>query len=217
MAKETTGEIPARLVSPKDISITIVRLSAEDVTFESPEPFAPRTRIRLQVRLGQDRNPIDVNAEIVSSLDAEGAVFCDARLVELAPEARRRLVMFVDDVVREEYLREIPAGTEVFKEGELSRHIYYIALGRFVVDKGGEKIAEITEEDQFVGEISFLLNTPRTATVTAMTDSMLMAIPADVFQKALSENPKFGAELARLLAKRLANTSQHLAQSLHHT
>ncbi len=217
MAKETTGEIPGLLLSPKEVPITLVRISPEDVTFESPEPFSPRTRVRIQIRLGQDRNSVEFDAEIVSSEDADGAVFCDARLVNPAPEVRRKLVLFVDDVVREEYLKEIPAGTEVFKEGEHSRHIYYIALGRFVVDKGGEKIAEITENDMFMGEISFLLNTPRTASVTAMTDSLLMAIPAEVFQKTLSENPKFGTELAKLLAKRLANTSQHLAQSLHHT
>lgn len=217
MARETTGEIPAHMMSPKETPVTIVRLSPEDLTFESPESLSPRTRVRLMVRLGQDRQPMEFEAEIVSSEDVEGAVFCEARIVGASPEVRRRLVMFVDDVVREEYLREFPAGTEVFKEGEVSRHIFYIALGHFVVDKGGEKIAEITEEDQFVGEISFLLNTPRTATVTAMTDSMLMAIPAEVFEKTLSENPKFGMELAKLLAKRLASTSTHLAQSLHHT
>ena len=217
MARETTGEIPAMISSPKEIKITIVRLSPEDITFESPEPFPPRAIVRIQVRLGQDRLHTEFEAEISSSEAVDGAVFCDAKLANAPAEVRRRLVLFVDDVVREEYLKEIPAGTEVFKEGEMSRHIYYIALGRFAVDKGGEKIAEITEEDQFVGEISFLLGTPRTATVTALAESMIMAIPAEVFQKTLSENPKFGVELAKLLAKRLASTSQNLAQSLHHT
>ena len=212
-----TGEISALLLSPKQVNIVIVRLSSEDATFESPEPFSPRTNVRLQVRLGQDKNPTEFDAEIVSSEDSEGTVFCGARITNLTPQTRRRLVLYLDDVVREEYLKEIPAGTEIFKEGEDSRHIYYIALGRFVVDKGGEKIAEITEEDQFVGEISFLLNTPRTASVTAMSDSLVMAIPAEVFQKTLADNPKFGVELSKLLARRLANTSRHLAQSLHHT
>ncbi|OGH57305.1 MAG: hypothetical protein A3G34_04540 [Candidatus Lindowbacteria bacterium RIFCSPLOWO2_12_FULL_62_27] len=217
MAKETTGELPAVLLSPKNLSITIVRLSAEDLTFESPEPFAPRSRVRVQVRLGEDRTLMEFDAEIVSSEDTEGAVFCDARLSDPPPAVRRRLVTFIDDIVREEYLKEVQAGDEIFKEGETSTHIYYIALGRFVVDKGGEKIAEISEEDQFVGEMSFLLGLPRTATVTALTDSLIMAVPADVFQKSLSENPRMGIELAKLLAKRLASTSQHLAQSLHHT
>lgn len=217
MAKETTGEFSAFILAPKEMSITLVRISPEDMTFESPEPFSPRTKIKISVRLGEDKHPIEADAEIVSSEDFDGAVFCDARLTGMPPEIKRRLVMFVDDLVREEYLKEIPAGTEIFKEGEDSRHIYYIAIGRFVVDKGGEKIAEITEEDQFVGEISFLLNTPRTATVTSLTESLVMAIPADVFQKSLSENPRFGVELSKLLAKRLVNTSQHLAESLHNT
>ncbi len=217
MAKETTGEIPAALLAPKEGKITLVRISPEDITFESPEPFSPRTRVKLEVRLGEDRAATELEAEIVSSEDMDGAVFCDARLINLRPETRRRLVLFVDDLVREEFLIQIPAGTEIFKEGEKSRHIYYVAMGQFVVDKGGEKIAEISEDEQFVGEISFLLDIPRSATVTAMTDSLVMAIPAEVFQKTLGENPKFAVELARLLAKRLTSTSQHLAQSLHHT
>ncbi|MBI4178486.1 Crp/Fnr family transcriptional regulator [bacterium] len=216
MSKELTGSIAARMTSPHDLAVTIVRLAADSLSFESPEPFSPRTRVRLEVRLGADRAPTQMDVEILSSEDADGACLCDGKIVDIAPEVRRKIVTFVDDLVREEYLKEFPAGTEVFKEGENSRHIYYIAVGQFVVDVGGEKVAEVTEEDQFLGEISFLLGTPRSATVTAMTDSLLMAIPAEVFQKTLAENPRFGVELARLLAKRLTQTTQNYAQKLHH-
>lgn len=217
MAKETTGEFAAEIMSPVPMKITIIRLSAEEITFESPQKMAVGGRVKVRVHLGTDRYPTEGDVEVISSEDVGSATLCDARWVDLGSPARRRIVMFVDDLVREEYLKEVPPGTELFKEGEESRHIYYIALGTFVVDKGGEKIAEITQEDQFVGEISFLLNTPRTATVTAMTESMVMAIPAEVFQKSLSTNPKLAVELSRLLAKRLVSTSQNYARTLNNT
>ena len=216
MANEATGQIPGSLTSPKEIKITVVRLSPEDLTFESAEPLPPRQRVKMSIWLGQDKHATDLEGEITSSESVDDAVLCDARLMDVPLAARRRIVSFVNDVIREEYLKEIPAGTEIFREGEDSRHIYYVALGKFVVDKGGEKIAEITEDEPFVGEISFLLNMPRTATVTAMEDSLVMAIPAEVFQQSLRDNPKFGVELAKLLAKRLASTSQTLADRLHH-
>ena len=94
-------------------------------------------------------------------------------------------------------------GDRVFTEGERSTHLYYIVSGRYEVTVGGRHVSVLTAADVFVGEMSFLLNNRRSATVTAVSDGLLLRIDKDQFVQAIRNNPHYGILLARLLASRL--------------
>lgn len=212
MQKEVTGAFSARVTAPKQQAVTVIRLSASEAHFVAPQTWSPGTELTLELFLGTDRVPTAVSGVIGRAESESGEFIINVRFGRMEPETRRRIVSFVDDLVVEEYLLEFPKGTVVFQQGDVSKHIYYIAMGRLKVERDGKYVTEITDEDQFVGEISFLLEQPRTATVTTSEDSLLMAIPANVFQKNLSQNPKFGVVLSKLLAKRLQETTRLLAE-----
>ncbi|MFW5688317.1 MAG: cyclic nucleotide-binding domain-containing protein [Spirochaetota bacterium] len=97
----------------------------------------------------------------------------------------------------------VGAGDRIITEGEASTHLYYIVSGRYDVSVGGRRVSTLTPSDVFVGEMSFLLNNRRSATVTATGDGLLLRIDKEQFLQAVRDNPHYGVILARLLASRL--------------
>ena len=83
---------------------------------------------------------------------------------------------------------EVPtqAGEAIVRQGDPSQLFYIIASGQFRVtqmpDFGIEPVVlrELGPDDVF-GELGLLKRTPRTATVTAMTDGLLLAMERDDF------------------------------------
>ncbi|MFP4373742.1 MAG: cyclic nucleotide-binding domain-containing protein [Spirochaetaceae bacterium] len=99
----------------------------------------------------------------------------------------------------------------VFTEGEESNYLYYIVSGRFDVYSGGEHITSLGPEDMFLGEMSFLLNDRRSATVISRGRTGLIRISKNSFVNAIKENPHYGIFLARLLAQRLSRLNSRIA------
>lgn len=97
----------------------------------------------------------------------------------------------------------VARGDVVFTEGETSTHLYYIVSGSYDVTVNGRHISTLTAADVFVGEMSFLLNNRRSATVTAAGEGVLLRLDKDQFVQAIRTNPHYGILLARLLASRL--------------
>ncbi len=91
----------------------------------------------------------------------------------------------------------------VFREGEESNHLYYIVSGRFRVMGGKKHLSTLTADDIFLGEMSFLRDDKRSATVISSGKSVLIKISRDEFLSVVKENPHYGIFLARLLADRL--------------
>lgn len=95
------------------------------------------------------------------------------------------------------------AGSIVFEQGDRSSHLYYIVSGSFDILVDDEVVSRLTPADVFLGEMSFLLNNRRSATVKAATDGSLVRINKRRFINALKEQPQYGLFLARLLSRRL--------------
>lgn len=94
-------------------------------------------------------------------------------------------------------------GDIVFEEGVKSNNLYYIVNGIYEISVKGKVIAQLNPSDIFLGEMSFLLNNRRVATVRAKTDGKLIEIPKNSFINILKKYPHYGLFLSKLLAKRL--------------
>ena len=99
----------------------------------------------------------------------------------------------------------------VFREGEESNYLYYIVSGSFEIYSGGKLISTLTPDDMFLGEMSFLLNDRRSATVISRGRSVLMMIPKKTFVNVIKSQPHYGIFLARLLAQRLSKLNATVA------
>lgn len=94
-------------------------------------------------------------------------------------------------------------GDVVFRQGETSSHLYYIISGQFDIIANGRKVSTLNPADIFLGEMSFLLNNHRSATVVSVERGELVKISKEAFINAIKEHPHYGIFLARLLAQRL--------------
>ena len=99
-------------------------------------------------------------------------------------------------------------GETVFTVGEESNFLYYIVSGKLKIISKGKILTRLTPDDIFLGEMSFLLNNRRSATVKSEGRSVLLKISKKSFVTAVKENPHYGILLSRLLAQRLDRLNQ---------
>jgi len=97
----------------------------------------------------------------------------------------------------------IDAGTVVVREGDAGDRFYIVAEGEIEVSQYDRPISELRSGDYF-GEIALLRDTPRTATVTARTDSILYALDRDDFLAAVTGHPQAAEAAETVMSARLA-------------
>ena len=66
----------------------------------------------------------------------------------------------------------------------------------------------LTPNDMFIGEMSFLLNDRRSATILAVGQGQLLKIPKSTFLNLIKKNPHYGIFLSKLLAQRLVRQTK---------
>ncbi|MGZ5890933.1 MAG: cyclic nucleotide-binding domain-containing protein, partial [Hyphomicrobium sp.] len=104
--------------------------------------------------------------------------------------------------------RSLKRGDVLVRQGDAADDLYIVLTGRFAVTKEGRRdpIAEIGPE-QPIGEIAFLTGGTRTATVTAMRDSVVLRLGREDFERLTSKCPSIWRTLTNTLSQRLAATT----------
>ncbi len=95
------------------------------------------------------------------------------------------------------------AGDLLFREGERSRELYILLSGQVEIVKNGRVIGLVTTSDTYLGEMSMLLGSRRTATLAARTPCTLIRVPEDRVLEFFRFSPELGMKLAKTLALRL--------------
>ncbi|MDX2156133.1 MAG: cyclic nucleotide-binding domain-containing protein [Hyphomicrobiaceae bacterium] len=97
-------------------------------------------------------------------------------------------------------------GEVLVRQGEEADALYVVVSGRFVVTIAGRNrpVAEIGPGSP-VGEIAFLAGGQRTATVTAVRDSLVVRLERADFDRLCQRTPKIWETLTVALARRLAD------------
>ncbi len=104
----------------------------------------------------------------------------------------------------------LPSGQILFHEGDSADCMYIAIRGRLrasVVGAAGKimPVMEIGRNDAF-GEIALFTDEPRNATITAIRDSLLLAIRRDQFAELSSISPAYSLELSRRVIRRLSKS-----------
>jgi aquaporin Z len=107
--------------------------------------------------------------------------------------------------------RLVRAGDIVMQEGEAGDEAYVLDRGSLRVTREGALLAELGP-GSWVGEMSLLLDEPRSATVTAITDAQLRRVTKQSFVRLLTQDPVRTQELLRQLARRVKDSSAQLAR-----
>jgi MFS family permease len=96
-----------------------------------------------------------------------------------------------------------PAGSVIIREGDTGDRYYAIADGEVVVTSRGEEVARRSRGEGF-GEIALLRDVPRTATVTAGTDTRLYALEREDFVIAVTGHAPTQAAATDIIASRVS-------------
>ena len=91
----------------------------------------------------------------------------------------------------------------ICRQNEPSNDLYFIVSGRYGVYANRKLISVLTPNDMFIGEMAFLLNDRRSATIMAAEDGKLIRIPKTQFLNLIRKNPHYGLFLSKLLAQRV--------------
>lgn len=86
--------------------------------------------------------------------------------------------------------------------------LYFIVSGRYAVYAEKKLVSVLTPNDMFIGEMAFLLNDRRSATILAVRNGKLLRIPKSAFLNLIRKNPHYGIFLSKLLAQRLLRQTQ---------
>jgi PAS domain S-box-containing protein len=130
----------------------------------------------------------------------------------LLPGETLRSTCMLDEIINnpdlDKHLKSYRRGHIILLEGDDSQDLYILVSGELEILRGNKKISEIGETGALFGDMSFLLRSKRTATVKAKTDVKALCIPKEEITSFLREYPDVAREIAKLLAKRLDETSQ---------
>ena len=109
--------------------------------------------------------------------------------------------------------RILEPGETLMIEGERGDEAYVLERGRLRVTRDGTMLAELQKGD-WVGEMSLLLDEPRSATVAAVSRAQLRRVTRDSFGRVLAEDPVRTQELLRQLARRVREANTRLTGGL---
>ncbi len=112
--------------------------------------------------------------------------------------------------------RSFPAATRVFHEGDHSDACYIVRTGSFRVtrehsDGRAITLATLGPGDIF-GELAMLDGEVRSASVEALEDSELLALPANEVRALLARHPDITVKLVAALVRRLRTANERISR-----
>jgi len=103
--------------------------------------------------------------------------------------------------------RRLPKGAVVTREGDPAKEFFLLTAGQLAVTvEGGDPESPpvgIIEAPNWFGELAILIRQPRTATVTALTESEVWTLSRDRFDAAFARHPEMGQNLITTLCERI--------------
>lgn len=115
----------------------------------------------------------------------------------------------------QKYLKVYKPNQVLIKEGESNTEFYCLLHGSIGIWKGNPdnedniiKIGEINEKGTYFGEMSCLLEEPRSASIIAMDEPVkVLEFPGKMLPNMIVKQPKLGLKLCTAMANRLKGTT----------
>ena len=179
-----------------------VRCFVED--YSNADAVMAEFYTRIWYRFRREGIELPAQRKLNMSLGAPGSEFSE----DLVADMLRRVDLF--KVLREEertklrremVARRFARGEHVIEQGEKGNTFYLVGRGELSVRTGGVEVSRLSRGNYF-GEMSLLTGEPRTATVVALTDVVLLELGRPVFARLFEEHPELAPKLSGMLAHR---------------
>ena len=102
-------------------------------------------------------------------------------------------------------------GEVIIREGERGKGYYILESGTISLSKQGVKISELSGAGTIFGEMSDILDEPRTCTATAESGAQVAYYPFSL-DEIIRQHPEIAKQLVIALAERISTTTDALTQ-----
>lgn len=103
-------------------------------------------------------------------------------------------------------------GDLIIREGNTDKNFYQLLQGSLVISKNGRVVGEITQPLDYFGEMSALLDQPRTATIKSKGKSVVKVFPGDKIKTTIVNYPDIAMKMIKALIERLNDADNILAR-----
>jgi len=103
-------------------------------------------------------------------------------------------------------------GDLIIKEGNTDRNFYQLLQGHLVIIKNGRIVGEISQPLEYFGEMSALMDQPRTATIKSRGKSIVKVFPGDKLRQTIQDYPDIALKIIRSLVVRLTEADRKISQ-----
>jgi len=105
-------------------------------------------------------------------------------------------------------VEEYEDGDAIIRENNTDLDFFKLIRGSLTVVKGGKKIAEITEPEDYFGEMAAISGEPRSASVIAKGRCTIKRYPGDKLDEIISKYPDISTRLFKTMTTRLQKSNQ---------
>lgn len=105
--------------------------------------------------------------------------------------------------------RSYRAGDVVLQEGDPAKEMFVVRSGRVAVKVHGKTVEEVAAGGMF-GEMALIDHSPRSATIVAVEDSVLVPINERLFVVLVQDTPFFALDVMRVLVERIRLMNERL-------
>lgn len=105
-------------------------------------------------------------------------------------------------------------GEVIIREGDDSKTAFFLYAGRVRLSKqvnGEQRPLTDLEEGELFGEMAYLLGEKRTATVTAVTEVVVLALPPEMLEELMRYSAPLSRRIIATLCQRLARMNEAIA------
>lgn len=123
--------------------------------------------------------------------------------------SKLKLLAFASEIVSFQH------GDIVFNSGDTADYAYVIMEGAVDIiteTETGPIVTFTLSENQLIGELGVLNNTPRIATLVANGNLRAMKITAEMFFRILRENSEVALDVIRMLSSKVTRTNEKLEE-----
>ena len=107
---------------------------------------------------------------------------------------------------------EVIAGETLIHEGAIEDSMYIVLEGEVQVHRQGKPIIDLGP-GRSVGELAVLDPEPRSASVSAVTDSYLFRIDKEPFDEVMADHPEIAQGVIKALCQRIRDQGQVMSQN----
>lgn len=116
-----------------------------------------------------------------------------------------------EDIRPDITIKKFETGTTIIAEGDPAKEIYQMIQGKASVTVNGIRVGTV-EEGEVFGEISFLTENSRSATVTAETECLVQIMGKDDFTTMIKLKPSVNLAISKTLSQRLMETNKKISE-----